>query len=184
MSQNPNPQSPSALADRCAAVELLVLDVDGVLTDGSIWLDARGEEIKRFHARDGSALAAWRRLGRRAAIVSGRSATAVEKRAAELGIAPVLQGVGRKGEALVALLAELGLRPDQACFVGDDLPDLPALALAGLAACPADAAREVRDACQLVTNAPGGLGAVREIVEVLLSHQGLWQAEVDSHLKG
>ena len=175
----PMPQSPDDdLAGRCAAIELLVLDVDGVLTDGGILLDGQGGEIKRFDVRDGSALASWRRQGRRAAILSGRTAPAVDHRAAELGVAPVLQGVTRKGVAFRALLASLGVEPHHACFVGDDLPDLPALRLAGLAACPADAAPEVRASCHLVTSAAGGRGAVREVVETLLKHQGRWASVV------
>jgi 3-deoxy-D-manno-octulosonate 8-phosphate phosphatase (KDO 8-P phosphatase) len=164
--------------ERLRAIELLVLDVDGVLTDGVIAIDDHGVETKHFHVRDGAALTAWRRLGRRAAILSGRSARAVEHRAADLGIAPVLQGVERKAAAFRALVEELGFEPGQACYMGDDLADLGPLRLAGLAACPADAAAEVRAACHLVTTAPGGRGAAREVIEAILGAQGLWEALV------
>lgn len=162
------------LAARCAAIELLVLDVDGVLTDGLIVLDDQGVETKRFCVRDGAGISLWRSAGKRAAILSGRSAKVVDLRAQELGMAPVLQGVKRKGERLTELMAELGLQPRQVAFMGDDLPDLPALQRAGLSACPADAAPEVRASVHLITSAPGGRGAVRELVEVLLRHQGHW----------
>lgn len=162
------------LAARCRPIELLLLDVDGVLTDGVIAVDDRGVETKHFHVRDGSAIAFWRQLGKRAAILSGRRAQAVEHRAAELGIAPVVQGAVDKGAAFRALIEELGVAPEAVAFMGDDLADLPVLAVAGLAACPADAADEVRRAAHLVTGADGGRGAVREVVETILRHQGLW----------
>jgi 3-deoxy-D-manno-octulosonate 8-phosphate phosphatase (KDO 8-P phosphatase) len=167
-----------ALAARCAPIELLVLDVDGVLTDGVIALDDRGVETKHFHVRDGAALVLWQKAGRRAAILSGRRSAAVEARAAELGIATLIQGAADKAAPFAALLAELGLEPRQVCAMGDDLADLPLLAAAGLAACPADADDEVRAAAHLVAAAPGGRGAVREVVEVILKQQGAWEALV------
>jgi 3-deoxy-D-manno-octulosonate 8-phosphate phosphatase (KDO 8-P phosphatase) len=166
--------APDEVKARCAAIELLVMDVDGVLTDGVIALDDRGVELKHFYVRDGSALALWRRAGKRAAILSGRSARCVERRAAELGIASVIQGRPEKAGPFRALLADLGLEPPQVGFLGDDLPDLPVLLSAGLAACPADAVPEVRAACHVVTAAPAGRGAVREVVELILRHQGAW----------
>ena len=175
------PDPADDLAARCAPIDLLVLDVDGVLTDGGILVDDRGVETKQFHVRDGSAIVAWRKLGKRVAILSGRSAPLVDRRAAELGIAPVVQGATRKGEAFRAILADLGVEARRACFVGDDLADLPPLLHAGLAACPADAAPEVRQVAHLVAAAPGGRGAVREIIEVLLNHQSLWDRVVARH---
>src|SRR5918997_744991 len=127
------------LAGRCALIELLVVDVDGVMTDGVIAIDDRGVETKHFHVHDGSALSLWRKAGKRAAILSGRWAPLVNLRAAELGIAPVIQGVARKGEPFRTLLGQLGLDARQVCYVGDDLADLPVLLAVGLAACPADA---------------------------------------------
>jgi 3-deoxy-D-manno-octulosonate 8-phosphate phosphatase (KDO 8-P phosphatase) len=179
----PMSSGPDDLAARCAAIELLVVDVDGVLTDGVIALDDNGVETKHFHVRDGSALVLWQGSGRRAAILAGRRAAAVDRRAAELGIAPasVIQGAGEKGAPFRALIAAMGLDARQACYVGDDLADLPALAAAGLAACPADAAAEVRAAAHLVADAPGGRGAVRQVVEVILKHQGAWDALVARH---
>ena len=166
--------SSADLAARCAAIELLAVDVDGVLTDGVIAVDDRGLESKHFHVRDGLAYALWHRAGKQSAIFSGRRAEVVDRRAAELKIAHVAQGLAEKAEPLLSLLARLGLEPRQVCFVGDDLVDLPALRVAGLAACPADAVVEVRDSVHLVTKAAGGRGAVREAVEVILKVQGLW----------
>ena len=171
-------QPPLDLAARCGPVELLLVDVDGVLTDGVIAVDDRGVETKHFHVRDGSGFDLWHKAGKRAAILSGRWAPAVSRRAAELGIAPVIQGASQKGEPFRRLLAELGLNAAQVCYVGDDLPDLPVLRAVGLAACPADAAIEVREAAHVVTQTRGGRGAIREIVEVILKHQGVWDGLV------
>jgi 3-deoxy-D-manno-octulosonate 8-phosphate phosphatase (KDO 8-P phosphatase) len=166
--------APTDLAGRSAPIELLVVDVDGVLTDGAIVVDDRGVESKHFHVRDGLAYSLWHRAGKHSAILSGRRAEVVERRAAELGIDHVGQGLDDKTVPFRALLAKLGLEARQACYVGDDLVDLPVLRAAGLAACPADAVPEVKDAAHLVTAAAGGRGAVREVVEVILKAQGLW----------
>ena len=142
------------LAARCAAIELLVVDVDGVLTDGAIVVDDRGVESKHFHVRDGLAYSLWHEAGKQSAILSGRKAEVVDRRAAELKIAASWpRGWPTRGGRSVALLAELGLEARQACFVGDDLVDLPVLRSAGLAACPSDAVTEVRDAAHLITGA-------------------------------
>jgi 3-deoxy-D-manno-octulosonate 8-phosphate phosphatase (KDO 8-P phosphatase) len=152
-----------------------VLDVDGVLTDGLIVVDDHGVESKNFHVRDGAGIALWRKAGKRVAIVSGRRSAAVDYRAADLGIAPVVQGTNEKSTSLHGLIAGLDLEPRQVCYMGDDLPDLPALALAGLAACPLDAAPEVRAVAHYVASRRGGRGAVRELVELILQHQGTWE---------
>jgi 3-deoxy-D-manno-octulosonate 8-phosphate phosphatase (KDO 8-P phosphatase) len=162
------------LAARCQPIELLIADVDGVLTDGVIALDDRGVETKHFHVRDGMAFAVWHRAGKQSAILSSRSTAAVERRAAELSIAHVLQGHEQKEAGFRMLMDRLCLRPEQVCFVGDDLADLPVLLAVGLAACPADAALEVKKAAQLLTQAPGGRGAIREVVEFILGCQGRW----------
>jgi 3-deoxy-D-manno-octulosonate 8-phosphate phosphatase (KDO 8-P phosphatase) len=168
------------LAARAARVRLLLLDVDGVLTDGRIVYSDDGTELKRFHVRDGSGLKFWQKSGKRAAILSGRRSAAVDRRAAELGIAPVIQGQGDKLPAFERVLAELGLNADEVCAVGDDLPDLPVLARAGLAVAVADACSEVRDAADYVTGASGGAGAVRDAVEWLMKLTGEWDRVVES----
>jgi 3-deoxy-D-manno-octulosonate 8-phosphate phosphatase (KDO 8-P phosphatase) len=161
------------------AIELLVVDVDGVLTEGGIVHGSTGLELKRFHVRDGFALRCWRRAGKRAAVVTGRSSPIVEVRAREVGIDTVVQGAAEKFPAYRHLLAQAGLAPRQVCCVGDDLPDLPALSDCGLAVAVADAAVEVRAAAHYVTRSPGGRAAVREAVELILRCQGLWQPSAD-----
>jgi 3-deoxy-D-manno-octulosonate 8-phosphate phosphatase (KDO 8-P phosphatase) len=169
------------LAARAARIRLLLLDVDGVLTDGRIVYADDGTELKRFHVRDGSGLKFWRDAGKRAAIVSGRSSAAVTRRAAELGVAPVHQAQGDKLPAFERVLAEVGVSADEVCAVGDDLPDLPVLLRAGLAVAVADAAPEVRAAVDFVTAAPGGAGAVREAIEWLMKLTGEWGRVVESY---
>ena len=175
---SPSPCLPLSLLARCVRVELLVLDVDGVLTDGTIVYADDGVEIKTFHVRDGSGLKLWQREGKRAAIISGRRSRTVEIRAAELGISPVVQGAPEKLDSYRQLLADTGLRAEQVCFVGDDLPDLPLLRNCGLAVAVADACPEVRADAHYVTRAAGGRGAVRETIELILRCQGRWQPAV------
>lgn len=162
------------LVARCAPIDLLVSDVDGVLTDGVIAIAADGSEMKRFHVRDGLGFSLWHRAGKRSAILSGRRAEAVERRAAELSIGHVLQGHATKLIPFVELIGKLGLKPNQVCYVGDDLPDLPVLRTVGLAACPADAVPEVRRTAHVIATATGGRGAVRDVIEIILKLQGRW----------
>jgi 3-deoxy-D-manno-octulosonate 8-phosphate phosphatase (KDO 8-P phosphatase) len=170
---------PQVTPERYARIELLLLDVDGVLTDGRIVYTDSGEELKAFHVRDGSGLKLWRRSGKRAAILSGRTSPTVTRRAGELGIDLVVQGAGEKLPALRRILQETGLQPDQVCAVGDDLPDFPVLLACGLAVAVADAAAELKTAADFVTTLPGGHGAVREAIEWLMRGQGTWNAAVD-----
>jgi len=170
-----------AMDEAAKRIRLLLLDVDGVLTDGGIHVGADGSESKRFHVHDGLAIAWWRRLGRTTAILSGRSSPAVDARASELGIEHVAQGIGDKRARFRELLDELGLSPDEVCFVGDDLPDLPVLAEVGFPAAPSNAVREVREAVRYVSARPGGGGAVREIVEHLLAGSRGWDSVVEHH---
>ncbi len=156
-------------------IELLVLDVDGVLTDGGLNIDARGVETKRFHVRDGLGIRLWMKLGYETAIITGRSGMSVGHRARELGIRHVFQKSGPKVEAFARLLADLRLNASQAAVIGDDLPDLPMLRLAGYAMAVADATREVREIAEFVTVHPGGCGAVREAIEHLLKAKDRWQ---------
>jgi 3-deoxy-D-manno-octulosonate 8-phosphate phosphatase (KDO 8-P phosphatase) len=160
-------------------VSLLCLDVDGVLTDGSIAIDDHGVETKRFHVRDGTGLRLWVGLGHEVAIITGRSGMALRHRAAELGIRHVMQGVADKGEALDELLQELSVAPGQVAALGDDLPDLPLLQRAGYAMAVGDAVAEVRAAAAFVTVRPGGHGAVREAVEHLLKAQARWDEALE-----
>ena len=163
-----------SLEDQAAKVQLLVLDVDGVMTDGRIRLDARGEEIKVFDVKDGYGLKRLMGAGVEVAIITGRSSGAVAGRAEDLGIREVHQGVADKGEVLDRLMEERGLEADALCCVGDDLPDLPLLERAGLAVAVGDAVAEVRNVASLITKRKGGQGAVREVCEIILAAKGLW----------
>jgi 3-deoxy-D-manno-octulosonate 8-phosphate phosphatase (KDO 8-P phosphatase) len=169
-----------SLADRCGRIELLIADVDGVLTDGSIIYGDTGVEIKAFHVRDGAGLKLWQAAGKQAALISGRASRAVEVRAAEVGIEWVVQGAAEKLPAYRHVLTAAGVRPEQACYFGDDVPDLPVLAQCGLAVAVADACPEVRAAAHYVTRAAGGRGAVREVIELILRCQGKWPRIVAS----
>jgi 3-deoxy-D-manno-octulosonate 8-phosphate phosphatase (KDO 8-P phosphatase) len=170
---------PPTLSQRCARIELLVLDVDGVLTDGNIIYADDGREIKTFHVRDGSGLALWHHVDKKSAIITGRTSRIVEVRAAELGIGPVFQGAPLKMDPLRKTLLAAGLAADQACFIGDDLPDVPVMRSCGFAVAVADACPDVLDAAHYVTRVPGGRGAVRETIELILGCQGLWQKIVE-----
>jgi 3-deoxy-D-manno-octulosonate 8-phosphate phosphatase (KDO 8-P phosphatase) len=158
-----------AILERARNIRLLVLDVDGVLTDGRLYLSAAGEELKVFHVRDGSGLVAVQRAGITVAIISGRDSAAVTRRAAELGIRHVRQGVADKGAALDQLLDELGVSAAETACVGDDTPDVPMLRRAGLAIGVADAHPALLAAAHWVTHSNGGQGAVREACDLLLS---------------
>ena len=157
--------TPTDLDRRLARVQLLLLDVDGVLTDGGVTYDDQGGESKTFHIRDGLALRAWQRAGLRAGIITGRSSRVVERRAAELGIKILRQGIDDKFAAATEVIAECGLSWDDTAFLGDDLPDLPVVARCGVGAA-------------VVTALPGGRGAVRELIERLLGARGGWDAVV------
>ena len=139
------------------------------MTDGRIYLPASGEEIKVFDVRDGSGLVAARKAGIEIAIISGRSAPAVDRRAQELGIPHVAQGVHDKGAAFTRLLETLGLEASASACIGDDVADLPMLERAGLSIAVADAHADVLRAVHWVTSRPGGRGAVREVCDILLS---------------
>ncbi len=159
---------------RAALIRLLVLDVDGVLTDGSLEYGTSGEETKRFFVQDGLALVAARRAGLSIAVVSGRASAAVTRRLSELGVTEVHQGVQDKLAAFESLIGRLKLKPGEVAVMGDDLPDLPLMKRAGLALAPANAVPEVRRAARWVSRRPGGAGAVRDAVEMLLKARKAW----------
>lgn len=160
---------------RAREVRLLVMDVDGVLTDGRIHLDNRGVEAKSFDITDGLGLAMLRRAGIVLGIVTGRTSDVVALRAKELGVAHLVQGCSDKGGAARDILAAEGADWAALAYVGDDLIDLPVLTRAGLAVAPAGAAPEAKAAAHHVTAAPGGRGAVREVCELILKAQDRWE---------
>lgn len=155
-------------------IQTIVLDVDGVLTDGRITPGERGDLGKRFSVRDGFAIKQWMRSGGQIAILSGRRSPEVTRRAAELGIELVRQDAQDKGEALRELLRELNASADRVAYVGDDGPDLPAAEQCGLAVTVADGAPAVKKRAHLVTRQRGGEGAVAELIEWLMRKQGRW----------
>jgi YrbI family 3-deoxy-D-manno-octulosonate 8-phosphate phosphatase len=161
-------------------IKLLILDVDGVMTDGRIIVNERGEEIKRFHARDGYGLKRLLSEGIDVVIITGRKSKALEHRAKELGIQEIYQGVMEKESLCRELIEHKELRKDQVCCIGDDLPDLAMFNQAGISIAVADAVAEVRDAASYVTKKKGGKGAVREICELILKAQQKWPSGTPS----
>ncbi len=154
---------------------LVLSDVDGVLTDGAITIDNSGVESKSFSVRDGLAIKLWQQSGFTFGILTARNSQVVKLRASELGVTIVRQGFRDKLPAAREIFAQLGVQPEQVCYIGDDLPDLPVLYEVGLPVAVADAAPEVREAAEWVTNTKGGRGAVRELIERLLKAKGLWE---------
>lgn len=169
-----SPPKPSPTA-RIKPITLLALDVDGVLTDGSIHIDDRGIETKRFNVRDGQGIASWHALGFQVAIITKRSGEALQHRARELKIPfdLVFQGTKDKSAALDELLAQTSLTPDQVAYMGDDWPDIPVLERVGFSMTVPEADKHVRRVCDLVTTRSGGNGAVREAIEHMLTAKGL-----------
>jgi 3-deoxy-D-manno-octulosonate 8-phosphate phosphatase (KDO 8-P phosphatase) len=156
-------------------VRLLVLDVDGVMTDGRILYSSSGEELKVFDVRDGHGIKLWHRAGLKTAIITGRASTVVERRAAELGIEHVYQKSLIKLEALDDLLEKVHLSPMHVSYMGDDLVDIPVMRKIGLPIAPASAIPEVREVAYHVTEHSGGHGAVRDAIEFILKAQNRWQ---------
>jgi 3-deoxy-D-manno-octulosonate 8-phosphate phosphatase (KDO 8-P phosphatase) len=158
------------IEDRVKKIKLLLMDCDGVLTDGRLYFSARGEELKVFHVRDGQGLALWHKAGFQSGIISGRDAgDIIRKRAEELGIKYVFVKSPDKIADFEKIIRDAGLKPDEVAFVGDDIGDLELLKRVGFAVAVADAVKEVREAAHFVTKANGGLGAVREVIDLLLS---------------
>jgi len=169
------------LDQRCRAIRLILSDVDGVLTDGGIVYDNQGIETKRFHVRDGMGVRLWQKAGYRFGLITHRSSQIVKMRAAELGIEIIRQGIDDKLTAMRGILGELHLAPAQVCYIGDDLPDLPAVRAAGLSVAVADACAELRQSVHYVATLPGGGGAVRETVELILKAQGRWEDLIQAY---
>ena len=164
--------SPSIL-EAAKNIRLIAFDVDGVLTDGKISYTSSGEEIKSFNVRDGHAIKMAFRAGLSVAIITGRESPMVQRRCGELGIELLYQGIKDKHLALGDLMESTGFEVSQIAFMGDDVVDLPVMLAVGLGCCPSDAAQEVRLRSELVTRAPGGNGAARELIFNILQAQGL-----------
>jgi len=176
------PAWPQPLLDRCAAVRVVVFDVDGVMTDGRLFRDDSGQEIKAFHSRDGLGLKALMRFGFRLAAVTARRSRLVQVRMAELGIDDLLQGREDKGAAFAEVLQRAGASAAEAAYMGDDLVDWPAMRTAGVKLCPGDADSWIVAHADYATTAPAGRGAVREVCELLLAAHGVldrWRASFE-----
>ncbi|MGC8763821.1 MAG: KdsC family phosphatase [Acidobacteriota bacterium] len=164
---------PEPLAHRLRSLRLILLDVDGVLTDGGLYFTNGGEELKRFDVKDGAGIVLARKAGLAVGLLTGKTSEIVSRRALELGLSPVRQGALDKTGPFAEILAEAGVEAREVGYVGDDVLDLPILRRAGVSACPADAHPLVRKKVDLVLSAPGGRGAVREFIDRVLEARGL-----------
>src|SRR5690349_347046 len=162
------------LANVCSKIELVLSDVDGVMTDGGIYIQDNGEQIIKFHIRDGMGVRLWREAGKRFGIVTGRKLESVKKRAADLWMDIVRLGIDDKLPEVDRLAAEFKITREQICFIGDDLLDMAAIQAVGFGVAVADAPEDVRKAAKYTTSVRGGHGAAREIVELILKNTGRW----------
>ena len=169
------------MVERASRLKLLLFDVDGVLTDGTVVVHADGSESKPFAIRDGIALVWAQRVGLRVGLLSARNSPTTPHRAAQLGITLIYQGVKSKGDAYAQITSDLGLDDAEVAYMGDDIVDLAVLSRVGLGAAPADAVEEVRAGAHWVSRHPGGRGAVREFVEMVLRAQQHWDGIVASY---
>ena len=174
--------STESLTASLQKIKLLALDVDGVLTDGSIYISPAGEVFKGFNAKDGMGISCALRSGLQIAVITGRQSPIVERRCEELGITLLQQGVKDKRLALQQMAQKLGLVREEIAYMGDDLNDIPAFKASGLNLVPADAAIEVMTVADIITKASGGRGAVREAITMILAAQDNWNVIVNSYL--
>jgi 3-deoxy-D-manno-octulosonate 8-phosphate phosphatase (KDO 8-P phosphatase) len=172
---------PAPLRRKARKIKLLLLDVDGVLTDGGIVIDERGVESKRFDVRDGQGITLLKRAGVEVGFVSGRSSGAVRQRAGDLGVKWVFQGIQNKAEIYQRIKKRTGLKDEQIAYAGDDMVDLPILRAVGLAITVPDGWPGIRPVVDYVTEAEGGRGAVREITELILTAQNRWKVLLDKY---
>jgi YrbI family 3-deoxy-D-manno-octulosonate 8-phosphate phosphatase len=163
-----------SFAETCAKIELILSDVDGVMTDGRIRLLDDGQQLMVFHIRDGMGVRLWRDAGKRFGIVTGRNLESVHRRATQLNLDVERQGVDDKLPAVDEIAAELKLSREAICYIGDDLLDLRVIQAVGLGVAVADAVEDVRRAAKYTTSLCGGDGAVREVIEVILKNTGGW----------
>ena len=171
------------LLERARKARLLMMDVDGVLTDGRIIQDGHGHELKVFDVKDGHGIVMAHRAKLRTALISGRESETIRRRAEELGIELVFQKIWNKLEVYEKILADTELTHDEVAYIGDDLIDIPLLRRVGLAVAVADAVDEVKAAAHLITQRPGGQGAVREVIELILRAQGHWDSLLERYTK-
>jgi 3-deoxy-D-manno-octulosonate 8-phosphate phosphatase (KDO 8-P phosphatase) len=171
------------LLERARKTRLLIMDVDGVLTDGRIIQDGHGHELKVFDVKDGHGIVMAHRAKLRTALISGRGSETITRRAEELGIELVFQKIWNKLEVYEKILVDTELTHDEVAYIGDDLIDIPLLRRVGLAVAVADAVDEVKAAVHLITQRPGGQGAVREVIELILRAQDHWDSLIERYTK-
>ena len=165
-----------------SAIDWIISDVDGVLTDGTILLGADGSEQKRFHLQDGHGIRLWRRAGGDVALLSGRGSPATLRRAEQLNIKHVFQDCHHKLPVLQTFLTTQGIAPERVAYVGDDLLDLPPVRHVGFGVAVADAVDELKEHADYVTSRPGGRGAVREVIDYILKRAGKWDSLMERYL--
>lgn len=168
-------QNRKTIIEKASKIKLLILDVDGVMTDGSIILDNEGNEFKRFHVRDGHGIKMLGKAGIKTGIITGRRSKVVDIRAKELGITDVFQKVYKKSEVYNKILKKYNYKDEDVAFMGDDIVDVDLLKRAGLSAAPADADEEAKMHADIVMKKDGGRGAVREFTDLILKSSGLWK---------
>lgn len=161
-------------------IKLVVLDVDGTLTDGKLYIDNFGNEMKAFDVKDGLAISQSIKAGIKFAIITGKTSKIVERRGTELGISDIIQGSHNKIEDLEKILKKYGFTYEETAYIGDDLIDMKPMKLCGFSACPKDSAREIIEISDFVSTKNGGNGAVREILEKILKDQGIWQKIIEN----
>lgn len=173
MDSDPNTKADD-LTTRAQRIKLLLMDCDGVLTDGRLWLTSDGDEQKAFHARDGQGISLLHRAGLHTGIITGRTSSAVDRRAQDLKMSYVRQYAKDKIKALEEILAEAGVTTDECAYIGDDVGDIPVMHRVGFAVAVADAVEETKHAAHYLTALKGGQGAVREVCDLVLKAQGRW----------
>ena len=159
---------------RMQSIELILSDVDGVMTGGGITYDNQGIETKTFHVRDGMGIKLWQKTGHRFGVITARSSHIVKLRMEELGVDYIRQGTEQKLAAAQQIITELDLQPDNVCYIGDDLTDVALMNSVGMSASVADAAEDVKKMAHYVTKSAGGTGAIRELIEMILKSQKRW----------
>ena len=183
MTATANKQAGRTVRAKAKGIKLLILDVDGVLTDGSIILDNEGNEYKAFHVRDGHGIRMLIQAGIKVAIITGRYSKVVERRAQELGITDVFQKCLKKKTAYAQLLKQHSLENYEVAYMGDDIIDAPIMAVIGLPVAVADADDETKNYALMVTRNRGGRGAVREVTDLILKAKGLWKKMIDEYFE-
>lgn len=171
------------ILERAKKITLLMLDVDGVLTDGKIYYGNYGDELQAFDVQDGMGMWMWHRAGLQSVMISGRRTRMVKRRAKELNVTKVFQAAGDKEKIYLEILKKMGKLDEEVCFIGDDLIDIPLLGRVGLAAAVPNAVAEVRETAHYVTQRQGGAGAVREVIDLLLKANGKWDQTTRDFLR-